>query len=547
LTRPDKGCQNILTAPSPSGKAEVCKTSIPGSNPGGASNLFNNLPTLDRRAERDVNRDVNHVCHVHGNVALHVRPERPYDSVQIMGGRRLSVVIGTVVVIVAVTVAAAASQRRPNVVLIVADDLGYADLSAYGSTDIPTPNIDAIGAAGVRFTDGYVSGPYCSPTRAGLMTGRYPQRFGYEFQPEGAFSTDGSTEFGLPATELTLAERLKAAGYRTALFGKWHLGSAAQFHPLRRGFEEFFGFLGGQHSYMQVAVNDGEPLLDGFERAASVSYLTDMLADRSVAFIDRHASEPFFLYLAFNAGHTPLQAPERYLQRFQGIADMRRRTYAAMVSAMDDAVGRTIAALRKNGLEKDTLVVFLNDNGGPTMPGTTVNASNNGALRGSKRQTWEGGVRVAFAMSWPGQIPAGQVDGRPVIQLDVVPTALAAAKVNARGERFDGVDLLPFLTNRVQGQPHDALYWRFGGMMAIRKGDWKLVKTREGPLVDVDPSVLSDLSGAGLYNLREDIGESRDLAGVQRDRAKELGRVWQRWNRQLLKPRWAPRPGFGGG
>ena len=431
-------------------------------------------------------------------------------------------------------------QTRPNILLIVSDDLGYGDLGVYGSRDIPTPNIDRLANSGIRFTNAYVSGPYCSPTRAGLMTGRYPQRFGHEFNP------DGSPEYGLPLTETTMADRLKAAGYRTALFGKWHLGSADRLHPTRRGFEEFYGFLGGSHSYMHVAdIDDGtnkpDPLLDGTKPAASVSYLTDALGDRASRFIAQHASEPFFLYLAFNAAHTPMEAPERYLARFPSIADPRRRTYAAMVSAMDDAIGRTLATLRDQKLEENTLVIFLNDNGGPTMPTTTVNGSSNGPLRGSKRQTWEGGIRVAFAMSWKGHLTAGRVDERPIIQLDVLPTALAAAGIAAKASEFDGVNLLPFVTGQVQGEPHDALYWRLGGMMAIRRGEWKLVKTREGPLIDVDPSVLHDLTEAGLYNLSEDIGETRNRASERPEKVRELSDSWQQWNRQLAKPLWAPR------
>ena len=435
--------------------------------------------------------------------------------------------------------AAHGQARRPNILLIVSDDVGYADIGAYGSREIPTPNIDRLAAGGIRFTDAYVSGPYCSPTRAGLMTGRYPQRFGYEFNP------DGSPDYGLPLTEKTMADRLRAAGYRTALFGKWHLGFAERLRPLRRGFEEFYGFLGGDHSYMHVTSADPgtkrpDPLLEGTKPVDSVTYLTDALGDRAVDYIKRHKSEPFFLYLAFNAAHTPLEAPEKYLARFSHITDQRRRTYAAMVSAMDDAIGRTLAALHDSGLDDETLVIFLNDNGGPTMPTTTVNGSSNAPLRGSKRQTWEGGIRVAFVIAWKNRLEAGRVDLRPIIQLDVLPTALSAAGIPVKAGEFDGVDLLPFLTGVAKGDPHDALYWRLGGMMAVRRGDWKLVKTRDGRLVDVDPSVLRDLSDAGLYNLAEDIGETRDRAAERPDKAKELADLWRKWNREMAMPAWTP-------
>jgi arylsulfatase A-like enzyme len=442
-------------------------------------------------------------------------------------------------VVAAASEAAQGRARRPNILLILADDLGYADIGAYGGREIPTPHIDRLAAAGIRFTDAYVSGPYCSPSRAGLMTGRYPQRFGYEFNP------DGSPEYGLPPTEKTMAERLRAAGYRTALLGKWHLGYAGRLRPLQRGFEEFYGFLGAEHSYVKVTGTDPgtdlpDPLVDGTKPVASVTYLTDALGDRAVDYIRRHASEPFFLYLAFNATHTPMEAPQKYLARFPGIADPRRRTYAAMLSAMDDAIGRTLAALRDNGLEEDTLVVFLNDNGGPTMPSTAENGSSNAPLRGSKRQTWEGGIRVAFAIAWKGHLDAGRVDHRPVIQMDVLPTALAAAGIPARPRELDGVDLMPFLKGSAKGEPHEALYWRLGGMMAVRRGDWKLVKTRDGPLVDLDPAVLTDLSRAGLYNLAEDLGERRDRAAERPDKAKELADLWRQWNRGMSLPAWTP-------
>jgi arylsulfatase A-like enzyme len=293
--------------------------------------------------------------------------------------------------------AAAAERRQPNIVVIVADDLGYADIGVHGGKDIPTPNIDALAAGGINFRDAYVSGPYCSPTRAGLLTGRYQQRFGHEFNlPETFLTRMGA---GLPLSEVTMADLLKANGYRTALFGKWHLGRGDKFHPMARGFDEFFGFLGGDHSYLDTEAAGSNPLLDGRKVVAETSYLTDAFADRAVEFIKRQKSRPFFLYLAFNAVHTPMQATDMYLARFKHIADKKRRTYAAMLSAMDDGIGKTLAALRTEGLEESTLIFFFGDNGGPTMAGTTVNGSSNAPLRGSKRQTWEGGFecRSSFA------------------------------------------------------------------------------------------------------------------------------------------------------
>ena len=437
--------------------------------------------------------------------------------------------------------AGAQSQRPPNILVIVADDMGYADIGVHGSRDIPTPNIDALARDGVRFTDAYVSGPYCSPTRAGFLTGRYPQRFGHEFNLGAQHR-----EFGLPLEETTIADRLKAAGYRTALFGKWHLGMGEKYHPLRRGFEEFFGFLGGAHTYIDVGTGQN-PLLEGTTPVESFDgYLTDALAERASAYVKQQASKPFFLYLAFNAAHTPMQATRNYLDKFAHIQDERRRTYAAMVSAMDDGIGKVLGTLREQNLDQNTLVIFFNDNGGPTMETTTINGASNAPLRGSKRTTWEGGIRVPFMLRWTGRLPGGHVDKRPIIQLDVLPTALAAAGIDAgKSNRLDGVDLLPFLTGAGKGLPHETLYWRMGGMMATRHGDWKLVKTREGAFVDADPAALSSLTGAELYNLADDIGESKNLAAARPEKVKELGDRWQLWNKELAKPRWGPPPGGG--
>jgi arylsulfatase A-like enzyme len=427
---------------------------------------------------------------------------------------------------------AVSQGRRPNVVVIVADDMGYGDIGAYGGRELSTPNLDALAAGSVRFTDAYVSGPYCSPTRAGLLTGRYPQRFGHEFNI-GSLAVH--REVGLPVDQATLADRLKAAGYRTALIGKWHLGSAQRFFPTRRGFDEFFGFLGGAHSYL-AATPQVNPIFDGTERVPAIPYLTDALADRAVAFITRNASQPFFLYLAFNAVHVPMHATSGYLARFPGIANETRRTYAAMLSAMDDAIGRTLAALRAASLEENTLIFFFSDNGGP-MGDQSWNGSSNTPLRGDKGDTWEGGIRVPFLMRWKGRLPEGKTESRPIIQLDVLPTALAAAGVPPAPEwKLDGVNLLPYLTGTASGQPHEALYWRTGAAMAVRMGDWKLVKSYEGASSD-EPGRLS-LSGAALFNLARDIGETNDLAAAEPAKLAELASAWQRWNRELAPPGW---------
>jgi arylsulfatase A-like enzyme len=344
------------------------------------------------------------------------------------------------------------------------------------------------------------------------LTGRYQNRFGHEFNPGGPN--------GMPVEEVTLADRLRDLGYATGLVGKWHLGASPKMHPEARGFQEFFGFLGGAHSYF-----DSTGILRGHKPANEKEYLTDALAREAVSFIDRHADEQFFLYLAFNAVHTPMDATDKYLQRFPQIENKMRRTYAAMLSAMDDAIGQVLERLRAKGLEEDTLIFFFSDNGGPTMVGTTINGSINLPLRGSKRQLFEGGVRVPFVVAWKGKLPAGKTYDLPVISLDIHTTALAAAgKEVERDWKLDGVNLLPYLQGKNAQPPHETLYWRFGNQLAVRKGDWKLVRV-DGPELQ-------------LYNLAKDIGEQNDLAATEPDRVRELKTAWDAWNSQLVSPLW---------
>jgi arylsulfatase A-like enzyme len=435
---------------------------------------------------------------------------------------------------------AAAEPRKPNVIVIVSDDQGYADLGVQGCKDVPTPHIDSLARNGVRCTNGYVSHPYCSPTRAGLMTGRYQQRFGHEFNPGPV--TDRTPDVGLPLTETTLADRMRAAGYKTGLVGKWHLGHTDdKFHPLNRGFDEFFGFLGGSHSYFRSGTGF-TAIFRGRQEVQEKEYLTDAFAREGVAFIERHAKEPFFLYWAFNAVHGPMEAAEKYVQRFPDIKDPKRRTYAGMLAALDDAVGQGLAKLREHGLEENTLIFFLSDNGGPTA----VNASNNSPLNGVKGTTWEGGIRVPFLVQYPGRVPAGKVYEQPVIQLDVLPTALAAAGIETQPEwKLDGVNLLPYLRAEKTGAPHDVLYWRFGGQMAIRQGDWKLVKPAAGKgQANVSGAVSrrdkATTQGAMLFQLKDDIGEKTNVAAQNPGKVKDLAATWQKWNAELADPRWGP-------
>ena len=426
-----------------------------------------------------------------------------------------------VAALLVVSISALAADSKPNILFIVGDDMGYGDVGFHGCKDIPTPNLDALAASGVKFTNGYVTGPYCSPTRAGLLTGRYQQRFGHEFNPGGGTA-------GLPLSEATLANRLKAAGYATGMVGKWHLGSLETMHPQKRGFDEFYGFLGGAHSYF-----DAGGMLRGTEPVKELDYTTDAFGREACMFIEQHKATPWFLYLTFNAVHTPMHATEERLAKFAGIADKQRRTYAAMMFAMDEAIGRVRKTLADNGLEQNTLVTFISDNGGPTMKGVTVNGSSNLPLRGSKRTTLEGGIRVPFVVSWPAKLKPATFE-LPAIQLDLHATALAAGGAKAE---IDGVDLVPFLDGTRQGAPHEALYWRFGEQMAVRAGDYKLVRYDSN--ADTQTGRGEPVTSARLYNLKDDLGETKDLAAAMPDKVKELQARWDEWNKGNVAPLWS--------
>ena len=411
--------------------------------------------------------------------------------------------------------------RKPNIIVIVADDLGYGEIKCQGTQDIPTPHVRSIAERGVGLTYGYVTCPVCSPTRAGLITGRYQQRFGHEFNPGPAAQAD--EEFGLPLSETTLADRLKKLGYATGLVGKWHLGYTSEYRPLKRGFDEFFGFLGGAHSYVDSLDDPDNRIYRGNEPVGEEVYLTDALGREAVAFIERHKQEPFFLVLTFNAVHAPLQGTDKHLNRFSQIGDPRRRKFAAMLSNMDDNIGEVLAKVASEKLLDSTLVIFISDNGGPT-PQTT---SGNDPLRGYKAQVWEGGIRVPFMVMWKGKLPTGKIYNYPVSSLDIVPTALAAAGATDDGASLDGVNLLPFLAGQNSARPHESLYWRFGTQWAIRKGDLKLVKPLDGRVQ--------------LFDLANDVGEKNNLMTQQAAVVAKMQKEYQAWNAELKEPLWQGR------
>ena len=344
------------------------------------------------------------------------------------------------------------NKNSPNLIIILADDLGYADVGFNGCKDIPTPNIDAIANNGVKFTNGYVTYPVCGPSRAGLLTGRYQDRFGFTTNP----TIDPENEkAGLPLEEEMISEALKKANYNSAIIGKWHMGTHPKFHPLKRGWDYFFGFLSGGHNYFpeKLTLNDysevkwaygwySTRIMENYNRIDINNYLTDELSDAAVRYIKKQSKldQQFMVYLSYNAPHGPLQATEKYLDRFPNIIDKKRKTYAAMVSAMDDGIGRVLNTLKERNIEENTIVVFLSDNGGPIHK----NASKNDPLRGKKGDLYEGGVRVPFAMQWKGNIKKGIIYKNPISSMDIMASICDLNHVKTKN-KLDGVNLIPFL------------------------------------------------------------------------------------------------------
>jgi arylsulfatase A-like enzyme len=359
-----------------------------------------------------------------------------------------------------------------------------------------------------------------------MMSGRYQHRFGHENNP--AWLPESLTE-GLPLSVVTFPVLMKQAGYVTGAVGKWHLGAHPQFHPMKRGFDEYFGALGGGHAYFpsgSKSVEYGIPLNRNGKDEAQTGYLTEQFGDEAAAFVGRHAGEekPWMLYLAFNAPHTPLEAPEVWLERFKSIEDKSRRTYAAMVAAMDEAIGEVMDKIEAAGERENTVVFFVSDNGGPNLAKKSgTNFTDNTPLRGAMGDLYEGGVRVPFLVSWPAKIKPGTYE-KPVIALDFLPTSLAAAGEEVPKD-LDGVNLLPFLTGEVSGVPHETLFWRSGGFdgkHSVRRGDWKLVS--EGA------------KAPELYDLAADVGEAKDLAREKPEVVGELVATIREWEKGTVGP-----------
>ncbi len=455
---------------------------------------------------------------------------------------------------------AAPARKQPNIVVLFADDLGYGELGCQGNTQIPTPHIDSIAANGIRFTDGYVTAPYCSPSRAGMLSGRYQHRFGYTINVMP--HVKGGTAHGLPRSETTLGEYLKGCGYATGIIGKWHLGAREDYNPVNNGFDTFFGFAHEGHYFVPPPYKgvttllrkkplpagatdargrwvspDGKllyhdilgneplydlhnPILRGTEVVDERRYLTDAFTDEATRFIRQNKARPFLLYLAYSAVHSPLQGADAYMKKMGHVKDVHRRIFAAMLSNLDDSVGAVLKTIRQCGLEEDTLIFFLSDNGGPTKELTSSNLP----LSGGKGSLSEGGIRIPFMVQWAGKLPRGKVYRRPVISLDIYATAAAAAGRPAPADKVDGVDLVPYLTGRAKGDPHAQLYWQRRQSVALRAGDWKII---------TQPRRGRGKAPWRLYNLAADISESKDLAAARPDKLKALLTRCKTFQREL--------------
>lgn len=436
------------------------------------------------------------------------------------------------------------TQRPPNIILIMADDLGYCDTNLYECRDVQTPHIQSIAKNGVTFTDGHVTAPLCSPSRAGMITGRYQNRFGFEHNV-GGFARAHREGLGLPVSELTIADHLKQAGYTTAAIGKWHLGTQPQFHPLERGFDEFFGFLHGANLYMDPSHPDcisffrkgvaslpkdvftrrrrNNPILRGKTPVQEFGYLTDAFTREALDFIERKKDVPFFLYLPYNAPHTPLQATRKHYDRFSHIREEHRRIFAAMVSAVDDGVGAIQQKLKETGIEQNTMLIFLSDNGCAMY----TQACSNDPLREGKLWLLEGGTRVPFAIQYPAALPAGLRYRHPISSLDLLPTAVRLAGAQLPGDRkLDGVNLIPYLNGKNTRAPHDILFCRNGYSSSVRKGRWKLFSNR---------------GRNWLFDLKADITEQKNLVTQRPDILRELLEDYRRWETEMVKPLWPPK------
>ena len=422
------------------------------------------------------------------------------------------------------------AQTRPNILLIISDDAGYADFGFQGSTEFQTPALDKLAGEGIIFTQAYVTAAVCGPSRAGLITGMYQQRFGFEENNVPGYMDNNDClhddDMGLPLELKTMGNYLKELGYRTGYFGKWHLGNADRFHPTKRGFDVFHGFRGGARSYFEFNENNPNHRMEdrlehGFGQfSESKKYLTHELADRTIDFLKQANEQPFFAILSFNAVHTPMEAEKEVLKEFPELTGNRQQL-AAMTLSMDRAIEKILEELKTLGLDKNTLVVFTNDNGGPS----DSNGSVNDPLSGTKANHLEGGIRVPFILKWEAIQQNISSFNFPVSTLDLLPTfiGLAGGKPDTIS-RFDGVNLLPYLTSENKNRPHETLYWKKENRGAIRQGDWKMLRFPDRP--------------AELYNLVDDISETNNLAYEYPEKVQEMYKKLFQWECTLSRPKW---------
>ena len=421
-------------------------------------------------------------------------------------------------------------ENAPNIIIIISDDQGYADVGFHGSKEIFTPNIDRIASNGVVFSQGYVSYAVCSPSRAGLITGKYQNRFGYT---RNILLAPKDSLMGLPLSEQTLPDVLNNVDYKTKAIGKWHLGAHESLVPERRGFDEFFGFLIGGHRYFpeDLTLNDlseARRQMDGYitriydngKRIDTKKYLTEELSDNAVKFIEDNSSDPFFLYLSYNAPHTPLQATAMDLERNNHIEVEKRRTYAAMVSSMDDGIGLILDKLEEKKITDNTIVIFFSDNGGVEW----YNFSDNGILRGIKGDFYEGGIRVPFTMQWPSKIKPGTIYDKPIIALDVFATVASAASAEKyiRND-IDGVDILPYITGEKSGLPHKYLYWQNPDkdIDVVRDERYKYIRIEEEEYI---------------FDLKNDISEEKNIINSSKPIYDRLKSQFKEWEKEMIDP-----------
>jgi len=435
-----------------------------------------------------------------------------------------------VVIIIFFIASCSSDDSPPNIIVIISDDQGYADVGFHGSKEIFTPNIDRIAKNGVVFSQGYVSYAVCSPSRAGLITGRYQNRFGYT---RNILLAPKDSLMGLPISEQTLPEVLNNVDYKTKAIGKWHLGAHESLVPEKRGFDEFFGFLIGGHRYFPndltlVDLTEASRQMDGYitkiydngKRVNTKKYLTEELSDNAVKFIEDNSEDPFFLYLSYNAPHTPLQATDTDLERNNHIDVEKRRTYAAMVSSMDDGVGSILDKLEEKNISENTIVIFFSDNGGVEW----YNFSDNGPLRGIKGDFFEGGIRVPFTMQWPKKIKPGTNYNKPIIALDVFATVVSAASA----EKFiknniDGVNLIPFINGEINGSPHDYLFWKNPDkdIDVIRDHRYKYIRVKDDEYI---------------FDLDNDLSEENNIISSSRHIYQELKLKFKEWEKDMIDP-----------